>query len=77
MCASVLGPGTSDTRSELYSHSNMVVLGKHDFFFEKTGRTCNVHPFSTELGIADDVPIVGGEISYGCTYTKTTYVLIV
>ena len=44
-CASVLGPDTSDPRSELYYHANMVVLGEHSFVFGKTGRTCNVQPF--------------------------------
>ena len=75
-CALVLGPGTSDPRYELDYHANMVVLGKHYFVFEKTGRTCNVQPFSTELVIAADVPIVDGAIAYDFPYTKTTYVLI-
>ena len=43
-------------RSELDSHANMVVLGKHAFIFESSGRTCNVRPFSEELGIAENVP---------------------
>ena len=76
-CASVLGFGTSDLRSELDSRANMVVLVNHYFVFDKTGRTCNVQTFSTELGISDDLPIVDGAISYYFTYTKTTYVLIV
>ena len=60
ICASVLGPGTYDPRSGLYSHANMVILGKNPFVFDKTGRNCNVQPFSTELLIATDVPIVDG-----------------
>ena len=72
-CASVLGPGTCDPRSELDSHSDMVVLGNHYFVSEKTGSTCNVQPFSKELGIVADVPIIDGSISYDWTYTKTTY----
>ena len=43
----------------------------------KTVRTCNVQPFSTKLVIDADVPIVDGEISYYCPYTKTTNMLIV
>ena len=70
-CASVLGPGTCDPRSELDSHSDMVVLGNHYFIFEITGRTCNIQPFSTELGISADVPIVDVEIAYDCMYMKT------
>ena len=33
MCESIFGPGTSDPISELYSHANMVVSGKHSFVF--------------------------------------------
>ena len=62
MCESVLGPGTSDPRSEIDYHANMVVLGKHYFVFDKTGRTCNVQPFSTEMGIAADALIIDGAI---------------
>ena len=77
MWASVLVPGTSDAISELYYHANIVDLGKHSFLFDKTCRTCNVQTFSTEMVITADSPIVDGEISYYCPYTKTTYVLIV
>ena len=76
ICVSVLGPGTSDPRSEIDSHSNMGVFGKHYFVFEKTGRTCNFQTFSVELGISADFPIVDGAIAYDFPYTKTTYVLI-
>ena len=68
---------TADPRSELDSHANMVVLGKHAFVFEKTGRTCNVQPFSKELGIATDVPIVDGAVAYDCPYSHQTSILIV
>ena len=71
MCASVLGPGTYGQISEPYHHANMVVLGNHYFIFEITGRTCNIQPFSTELGISADVPIVDVEIAYDCMYMKT------
>ena len=63
-CASFLGPGTSGPKSKIDSHANMVVLGKHLFVFEKTGRTFIVQPFCTDLGIAADVPIVDGAIAY-------------
>ena len=71
-CASVLGHGTSDPRSELDSHANMVVLGKHYSVFEINGGACNVQPFSIDLVFAADVPIVDGAIVDDCQYTKTT-----
>ena len=69
--------GTAYPRTELDSHANMVVLGKHAYIFESTGRTCNVRPFSSELGVAENVPIVDGAIAYECPYTSEVYILIV
>ena len=63
-------------RSELDSHANMVVLGKHAFIFESSGRTCNVRPFSDELGIAENVPIVDGAIAYDCPFSSKSYILL-
>ena len=41
------------------------------------GRTCNVQPFTSDLGIASNVPIVDGAIAYDCPKTSQTYILIV
>ena len=68
--------GTADSRSVLDSHANMVVLGKDSFIFEKTGRSCNVQPFDSQLGIASNVPIVDGAIAYDCPHTHLTYILV-
>ena len=38
-------PDNENSRSELDTHVNMMVLGKNSFIFETTGRTCNVEPF--------------------------------
>ena len=65
-----------NSKSELDSHTNMVVLGKHSFVFEGTGRTCNVKPFHSKLGLVENVPIVDGAVAYDCPYTRTTYILI-
>ena len=65
------------TKSELDSHANMVVLGKECFIFESTGKTCNVEPFSSELGIAENIPIVDAALAYDCPFTHETYILIV
>lgn len=60
---------TADPKTELDSHANMVVLGKNAYVFERTGRTCNVKPFTTTLGTARDVPIVDGAVAYDCPYS--------
>ena len=68
---------SANPRTELDSHANMVVIGKHSFIFESTGRTCNVKPFCDELGIAKDIPIVDAAIAYDCPYKNKTYILLI
>ena len=63
--------------SELDSHANMVVLGKDAFIFESTGRTCNVEPFPSDLGVAENIPIVDATIANDCDLTHETYILII
>ena len=64
-------------KCELDSHANMIVLGKDCFIFETTGKTCNVEPFSAELGIAQNIPIVDAALAYDCPFTHETYILII
>ena len=75
--ASDMEASCDDPRTELDSHANMVVLGLNSFVFESTGRTCNVQPFSTDLGIVKDVPIVDGALAYDCPYSGIVYILLV
>ena len=42
-------------RSELDSHTNMIVLGKECFVFESTGKTRYVEPFDPALGITQNI----------------------
>ena len=67
----------SITMTELDSHANMVVLDKECFTFEATGKTCNVEPFSTALGIVQDILIVDVALSYDCPFTHERYILII
>lgn len=75
--ASDMEASIDDPLTELDSHANIVVLGLNSFMFESTGRTCNVQPFSTDLGVAMDVPIVVGAFAYDCPYSGIFYVLVV
>ena len=75
--ASDMDESTADPRTELDSHANMIVLGKNSFVFESTGKTCNVQPFSSDLGMATNVPIVDGALAYDCPYTGQVYILLV
>ena len=68
---------TADPRTELDSHANMIVLRKNSFVFESTGRICNVELFSTDLGMATNVPIIDGVLAYDCPYTSQVYIILV
>ena len=65
------------TKSELDSHTNMIVLGKDCFVFRSTGKTCNVDSFSSDLDIAENILIVDAALAYDCPFTCETYILIV
>ena len=79
--ASISSTVSSDApmpRTELDSHANMIVVGKNAFVFSKVnGRTCEVTPFSSDLGTVKEVPIVDAAIAYHCQFTNETFVLIV
>ena len=57
---------TDHTGTELYLNANMVVLGMNAFIYESSRRTCSVKPLSSEIVIAENVPIVYGDIDYDC-----------
>jgi len=79
--ASISSMVSSDSpmpRTELDSHASMIVVGKNAFVFSRVnGRTCEVTPFSSELGTVKEVPIVVAAIAYHCQFTNETFVLIV
>ena len=79
--ASISSTVSSDApmpRTELDSHANMIVVGKNAFVFSRVnGRTCEVTPFSSDLGTVKEVPIVDAAIAYHCQFTNETFVLIV
>ena len=75
--ASEMEACSDDPRTELDSHANLVVLGSNSFVFESTGRTYNVQPFSSDLDVEKDVPIVDGALAYDCPYTGEVCVLVV
>ena len=50
--------------SELYSHTNIVILDKYDFIFYSSDIAFNVALFSPDLGIAQNIPIFDDAIAY-------------
>ena len=64
-------------RTELDSHANMVLLGKHSFIFDSIpGNKCEVVPFDPSIGSMKSVPIVDGAVAYDSPITNKTYVLL-
>jgi hypothetical protein len=72
----VMTPGPSETRTELDSHANMVVLGQHAMIINNSGRTAQVNPFTPDYDALTEVPIVDAAILYECPYTMQNHLLI-
>ena len=68
---------SDNLRTELDSHASTVVLGLNSFVVVSTGRTFNVQPFSSDLGVAKDVPIVDGALAHDFPYSGIVYILVV
>ena len=66
-----------DSKSELDSHANMVVLGRSCCVFKWSGKSCNVKPFDSGLGTLKNIPIVDTALAYDCPYDHQTYILII
>ena len=66
-----------DSRTELDSHANMVVIGKHAYIIATSDKTVEVNPFTPDYESLKNVPIVDAAIAYDCPYTMTTYLCIV
>ena len=67
----------SDSCSELESHANMIVLGKHCYIISSSGRHAEVNAFAIKVGRIKIVPIFDATIVYDCPYSMKTYLLIV
>ena len=68
---------TGPPKTELDSHANMPVFGKHCHVFDSTHkRSCDVEPYDKNLGVARAVTIVDAALAYSCPHSLKTYVLI-
>ena len=61
-----------ETRTELDSHANMVVIGMHAYILNNTGRTTEVSPFTSSYETLKNVPIVDAIIAYDCLFSGKT-----
>ena len=60
----------------LYSHANMVVIGKQAFIFSHSGQYANVRAFTDEVKVIPKVPIVDAVIAYDFPQSVQTYLLV-
>ncbi|CAJ1952671.1 unnamed protein product [Cylindrotheca closterium] len=65
-----------DSRSELDSHANMIVVGSNCFVLSDTGRTASVNPYNPEYA-AKSIPIVDASLLYEDQVTGQEYILVI
>ena len=64
-------------RTELDSHADSPVVGKHCKILEYTGKTVDVSGFSDSLGECKSIPVVNCALAYDCVITQQTHILII
>jgi hypothetical protein len=64
------------SRTELDSHANMPVVGRHAYIISDTGRIADVNPFTPDYD-SMQVPIVDAAVQYECPYNGQTYILVI
>jgi len=68
---------SEDSRTELDSHANMAVVGSNCIIVHNTGKSAQVSPFTSDLGVLQNVPIVDVAIAYDCPVTGETTIFII
>ena len=63
------------SRTELDSHANMLVAGKHAYIIAETGKKVDVSPFTPDYKPLT-VPLVDAMVKYDNPYDRKTYILV-
>ena len=64
------------SRTNLNSHTNMVVVGKQEKISDDTGNKVDVIPITPDFQIWEKVSTVYVAFQYTCQYTAKVYVLV-
>ena len=64
-----------ESRTELDSHANMPVVGKHAYIMAETGKKVDVLPFTPDYKLLT-VPLVDATVKYDNPYDGKTYILV-
>ena len=64
-----------ESHMELDSHANMLVVGKHAYIIDKTGKKVDVSPFTPDYKLLT-VPLVDATVEYDNPYDGKIYILV-
>ena len=64
------------SRTELDSHANMPVVGRHAYIISDTGRVADVSPFTPDYA-SMQLRIVDAAVQYDCPYDGESYILVI
>ena len=64
------------SRTELDSHANMPVVGRHAYIISDTGRMADVSPFTPDYA-SMQLRIVDAAVQYDCPYDGQSYILVI
>ena len=65
-----------ESRTELDSHANMPVVGRHAYVISDTGKVADVNPFTPDYN-SMQVNIVDAAVQYECPYDGEKYILVI
>ena len=63
-------------KTELNSHANMIVVGRHAYIMNSSGRTSQVSTFTTEYESLKKVSIVDDAVAYDFPITDKSFILV-
>ena len=76
ICASVNTTSKCGGQTELDSHANMCVFGKHCMTISESMKTVDVSTFADEAGQLNKVPIIDAMVAYDCKRTHQVFLLV-
>ena len=65
-----------NSRTELDSHANMPVVGRHAYVISDTGRVADVSPFTPDYS-SMQIRVVDAAVQYDRQYTGKSYILVI
>ena len=65
------------TPTQRDSHENMVVIGPHATIINRSGKSTNIRPLSSDYSRLEAVTIVDAVVAYDCPHTLETIILVV